>query len=244
MEEKHGLRWLIQHEGKYQSWDSVPENVREEARRFGYEEGLRLVLEVYNPAGKCRQAPNGVNLNASSLQMFCAFIQACEDAANRVENPVIQALLLHNAASASAKHNGNTDGQTSYNLRAHTLLQIVDSESQDDGWWAVHEKVAVGLYESGVIPFNEANYRKIIASMTGRSKDEAGRRDFLAKWLESQGRNQEVVDVLERAKVDTTSDSTQVARAFETLRRFTSLLAMIFLFFAPIIMPRIAIAFC
>lgn len=244
MEENHGLRSLIQREGLAKSWDSVPEDVREEARRLGYEEGMRLVLEMYKPAGRCRQAPNGVNLNAGSLQMFCAFIQACEGAATRTTDPIIRALLWHNAGSSSAPHNGNTDGQISFNLRAHTLLQTVDPDSQDDGWWAVHEKVAVGLYESGVIPFNETNYRKIITSMTGRSKDEAGRREFLAKWLEAQGRNREAADILERAKVDTTSDPTQIARALETLKHLTSFITMLCLLFAPIILPRIAIAFC
>ena len=220
MEEKRGLRWLIQQEGLYQQWGDVPEDVREEVR-IGYEEGMRLVLDLYKPACRCRHVVDGGNVNVGSLQGFRSFIQACEDAATRAPNAVIVALLLHNAGSASAKHNGNTCQQVKLNYRAFGILSGVSTFVRGDDWWADYEKVAVGLYESGAISFNEADYRKIIASMTGRSKDEAGRREFLAKWLEAQGRNQEVTEVLERAKVDTTSDPTQVARALETLKRFT-----------------------
>ena len=73
------LRWLIQKEGEYQRWDEVPEDVRVVARQLGYEEGMRLVLELYKPACRCRQVVDGVNVNAGSLQMFRSFIQACED---------------------------------------------------------------------------------------------------------------------------------------------------------------------
>jgi len=239
------LRWIIQQEGKYQKWEEVPENVREEAQRLGYCDGMRLVLEEYKPGCRCRQVDaSGINLGAGSLQFFRSFIKACEAAANETADTVIRALLWHNAGSASAKHNGNTGLQVDFNRRAFAILSGVPEAKRDDDWWAVYEKVAVGLYESNAITFDEADYRRIVVSMTGRTKDDAGRRDFLAKWLESQGRNQEAAEVLERVKVDTTSDPTQVARALETLKRLTSLLTAIFLVFAPIIMPRIAIAFC
>ena len=93
MEEKRGLRWLIQQEGLYQQWGDVPEDVREEVR-IGYEEGMRLVLDLYKPACRCRHVVDGGYVNVGSLQGFRSFIQACEDAATRAPNAVIVALLL------------------------------------------------------------------------------------------------------------------------------------------------------
>ncbi|SRR3989339_1411817 len=230
MEEKRGLRWLIQQEGALQKFVYASPEVLTVSAVLGYQEGLNLVLDLYKPAGKCRKVVNGLNVHAGSLQYYISFIQACEDATSRVTNPVIKALLLHNAGSASAPHSGNTGRQVELNRRAYGILHGFPELEQDDDWWAVYEKVAVGLYESGAISFDEADYRKIIASMTGRSKDEAGRRRFLADWLDERGRHDEALVVLNPVKTDITSDPTQINLALELLKKLTPGIMALLLF--------------
>lgn len=222
MEEKRGLRWLIQQEGKYFEWKDVPEDVRAVARQYGYEEGMILVLTLYKPAYRCRDAPNGTNLNDGSLQGFRAFIHACGDTANTVANPVIKALLFHNAGSASARHNGNTGQQEDFNCSAVVALNQMLPEERDDDWRAVYEKVSISMYECGVAEMNETDFRSIIASMSGRSKDEAGRREFLARWLDTRGRHKDAVKILKLVETDTTSDPAQRNSALELLKKLTS----------------------
>ena len=221
------LRWLIQKEGEYQRWDEVPEDVRVVARQLGYEEGMRLVLDLYKPACRCRQVVDGVNVNAGSLQMFRSFIQACEDITSStsdhlMSDAVMLALFTHNAGSASARHNGNTGQQPFFNSRARDWLFAEQSENCGDDWACVHEKVMIARYETNAIRFDESDYRHIIQSMASRSKDEAGHREWFAKWLDAQNRHDEAVEILKPVEMDTTSDPTQRNRALELLNKLTS----------------------
>ncbi len=244
------LRWLIQKEGECQSWDEVPEDVRVVARQLGYEEGMKLVLTLYKPACRCRQAPNGINLNAGSLQMFSSFVRACEDIASKTtsDNRIIRALLLHNAGSASAPHNGNasqgtTVRQVEFNLRAKDILEAIPDMDRDDDWQCVWEKVMVALYETRAIPFVQDCFYEIIGSMERHgSKDAAGRREFLAKWLDGRGRPNEAIEILKPVKMDATSDPTQRNRALELLKKLTPGIVAIFLL-ALQFAPRFAVAF-
>ncbi|MEK7064889.1 MAG: hypothetical protein AAB963_00410, partial [Patescibacteria group bacterium] len=72
------------------------------------------------------------------------------------------------------------------------------------------------------IRFDESDYRHIIQSMASRSKDEAGRREWFAKWLDAQNRHDEAVEILKPVEMDTTSDPTQRNRALELLNKLTS----------------------
>lgn len=243
MEENRGLRWLIQQEGALQEFSDVSPEVLVVSARFGYQEGLYLVLDMYKPAGRCRQAPSGVNLNAGSLQGFGSFIQACEDAVSRTTNPVIQALLLHNAGSASAPHNGNTRRQVEFNFSANLVLDAIPEASRDDDWQCVWEKVMVALYENDAVQFVEFDYRKILDSMwLHGSKDTAGRREFLAKWLDQRGWRDEALEVLKLVEADATSDPTQRSRALELLKKLTPGIIAILLFAFQFV-PRFAVAF-
>lgn len=248
MEEKRGLRWLIQQEGKYFEWKDVPEDVRAVARQYGYEEGMKLVLTLYKPACRCRQVgDDGVNLNVGSLRGFRSFVKACEDITSStsdhlMSDAVMLALFTHNAGSASARHNGNTGQQPTFNSRAIDWLFAEQLENRGDDWACVYEKVMIARYETNAIRFNEADYRHIVQSMSGRSKDEAGRREFLARWLESHGRHDEAVEILRPVETDTASDPVQQSRALELLKKLTPGIVTLLLF-AFQFAPRLAVAF-
>ncbi|HBB38554.1 MAG TPA: hypothetical protein DEP63_04080 [Candidatus Magasanikbacteria bacterium] len=151
----------------------------------------QLVVNYYRIAASKRQVQNGVNVNPESLERFDLFIRVCcENASGTFTGPVeVKALLLHNAASACAKHNGNhPERQDALNEEAYDLLSGVFEDYRGPAWWVVRTKIGVGLMESGAIAFNEGEYCQYLDFMREtQSKDHAGRVEFYMRWLVSQG---------------------------------------------------------
>lgn len=198
-----GLREIIVWEGKASSMLDIPVEVLKEAQGLGYLTGLTAVLDLYKPGAKLRKKEGDINVNPTSLRFFHCFVEASELLAELATSPVVQALLLHGGASGSSAGNGNTGRQPSLNIRARQILLDVPKSEQSDDWWCVYEKVSVGLFESGAIEFDEAEFLRIIESMhNGRSKDTAGRRVFLARRYISESRWDDALALLEVGILD------------------------------------------
>lgn len=202
---KERLRHVLRVEGVAQTWQEVPREICQDALDIGYEAGLSLVINMYKPAAKERVAPAGENTNERSVVKFRAFARACEALAADATRPTVaRALLLHDAASALSRMNGNTPFmQKIHNLNAMELLESIPPQHRDDDWWCVWEKVVVGLMENGHKDFDPALYEDVIESMEAHhSKDTAGRRAYMARWHEQQGDLARAIAVLEPVERD------------------------------------------
>ncbi len=221
------LREILVAEGAAKTTDELSNDVIVAAQRLGYFDGLWLVVAEYKKAAAMRRAVEGVNESGESVGLFVRFATKSRDlAANLDMNPVVRALLLHNAACALSKYNGNRSGdQKFYNAQAKGVLSLVDETLRNDDWQCVHEKVMIGLYEAGHLPFIEERYRAVLENMsTNGSKDTAGRRHFLARKLVEQGRFIDAKDVLVPVTTDTTSAPNQVKQAVELLAEVEAVL--------------------
>lgn len=176
----------------------------------GYYDAMVAVINRYKPAARMRQLnPEGFNLSGESVAAFAAACTHFLELHARIQDPsVVKALILHNAASCLGVGNGND--LESQNRMNHMALEMLETLSRQPGfelgdpdWTIVQAKVNVGLYESGGHPFHEIGYRACIDMMEVLdSKDAAGRRLFLAKWLMHQGRNHDAIEALRPVSAD------------------------------------------
>ncbi len=191
-------------------------SVRTYADESGAWIASRLVVTMYRVAGITRDVVDGLNVSLESVDKFLDFIYECLSFAEDTTFPiVIRALFVHNAASASAGHNGGKpEQQIELNIRAKAMLETVEEDQRNDDWMCVAKKVMVGLFESGAIDFDERQYTQVIAYMarTG-AKDLAGRVEFYSAWLESQGRRKDAATVLTMLDDDKSSAIEQIERA-------------------------------
>lgn len=221
------LRELIQAEGAAKTLDELSSEVVVAAEACGYSEGMTLVITRYKPYAARRYSAknfgqNNENLDPQSVQDFRWLAGSFEETASLHDGkPVIKALHLHNAASCTAKVNGNVpEEQKRYNLEALRILQSVPEADRNDDWQVVYEKIYFGLTEAGHIPFDQAQCEAIINAMPGKSKDLAGRRAFLAqKWAQA-GNLDEAIRVLLPVESDTHSAPNQVESAKKLLEKY------------------------
>lgn len=198
---------LLQIEGAATDQEDLDARLKEAGRltayaiMSGYYDAMLAVVELYKPARAKRELVDGVNVNEESVAAF----RACADRFFEIIDQmpivpsIVKALVMHNAASCLAAGNGNKPGdQAVLNESALTTLHAVwggDPSVRDSAdWHAVYAKVGSGLYEHGARIFDETVYRGLIDTMERiGSKDAAGRRLFLAKWLMSQGRIKDAI---------------------------------------------------
>lgn len=202
------------------------------AMRNGYYQAMATVVMVYKPAAAMRVVKDGVNTSAESIARFRACSErflAILDAESRTGAPsIVKALIMHNAASCLAAGNGNKpEDQAVLNEAALGTLHAVwggdPSVRESADWHAVNARVMIGLYEHGGRPFDEIVYRRFIESLERfGSKDAAGRRLFLARWLEQHGRRMQAITVLEAVE---TADYVSAADQIENARAYLTLMS-------------------
>ena len=219
------LREILQWQAKIPAKGEIPAEVLWSNQ--WYASTFIWVIGWYKLAATKREMKDGANVNPESLDMFQQFALRGEmegamlAAANRDWVPAaIAALVWHDAASGWASHNGGQPRrQMRLNRKALRLLEQVPESERDDDWACVWEKVTVGLNESPMGKFDPRLQLRIIASMSGRSKDEAGRREFLARHYLVQHQVDEAIFILTPVENDSTSDPTQKQRALTLLHQ-------------------------
>jgi len=174
------------------------------ARKIDYHHAMRVVVGCCKPARALRSlGPDGINTNEESVAAFRQCAERLLDIADKMDDDVVKALVLHGAATCYARGNGNKpEDQLILNRTAQTTLLGLSARHQglaeSGDWRTVYAKVLVDLYEQDVRTFVEGPYRRLIHMMEcDGSKDAAGRRLFLARWLADAGRREDAIAALE-----------------------------------------------
>ncbi len=175
----------------------------------GCSAAMVAVVRHYKPAAALRQLDEqGMNTSVASVHRFQFCSRLLMDMVSRVGNSVVKALIVHNAASCMSISNGCMPrAQRGLN---NSALSILDSVARGPGyehgevnWTIVWAKVSAGLYEAGHMDMHEMSYMAVTDMMeVVQSKDTAGRRLFLAKWLMSQGRQYDAIKALEPVEAE------------------------------------------
>lgn len=196
-------------EGAAQTLDEVTQGLLEAglwdwADNNSLHKVVSFVVTGYKPAAE-----------ANERSLFLVFARQMDTLAQGIQNPVVKALALHNAATGFGR-GGQLDEQKRHNEEALTTLEsITMTASRDADWEVVRSKVMAGLYENGHREWNESFYliEVLEPMMRLHFKDEAGRRHFLAQRLRNEGRLPEAREFLFPVRQDSWSAANQRDRA-------------------------------
>lgn len=218
---------VLRDEGRCQTLAEVPMEVWQEAKRLNYAEGLIYVISLYKLAARMRKVKDGVNQSAESKKIFLLFADATKELVCREDgkSKIVEALLLQNIASSCAVINGN-DPRRQEHYRGSALIALYDvpEAEHDDDWKCVQMKVYVDYEESGAtFSFDEARYKAALDFLAKhKSADVAGRREFLAHYLESKKRHEEALQILAPLSEDDHSAPDQLEQAKKLLAELSS----------------------
>lgn len=176
---------------------------------------IDAVLAFYRQGAGMRRVVDGVNRDDDSVAFFeQAREQWLSLSFDGRLSALEQAEARHHAASSCAPGNGNRpDLQGIYNNQALVMLGAVPAEERCNTWQELHDKIAAGLMENGFLPFDEAEYREIVArQLAGGLKDAPGRAEFLLNYLREEGRVSEAKQFAKQMKPHLKRKGTQFAR--------------------------------